>query len=369
MAVVRIKGFQIWKDRKSPFKWRCRHRKSGTMIDTTKFPLGSMSFMAECSRIVEMLDKANNAKPGTLGMLITRYRESVAFQDLAYRTKSDYQRVFDYLQPIADTATNRFTPPLVVKIRDKAAEKHGRRFGNYVKQVMSSMFSWCLERGYIKTNPAFNIKSIRRPKGMPDANRPWSDQERLAVLDALPPHMTLPIVLMMYCGLDPQDALSLPRTAIANGCIDTQRGKTGVPLWLPLPSAVSLAIETAPEHSAETLCANSYGKPWTYSGYSTNWSRLKKTLEEEGRINSGLTLKGLRHTVATTLREMGVSYDLIAGMLGQKTEAMAKHYSRRADMSKKLNSTITDLDAEWDRRDQEVSNQHENSVKPKGMVQ
>ena len=367
MAIVRMKGFQIWQDRKPPYKWRCRHRKSGTMIDTAKFPLGSMSFMAECSRIIQMLDKGDNAKPGTLGMLITRYRASVAFQDLAYRTKSDYQRIFDYLQPIADTACDRFTPPLIVKIRDKAAEKHGRRFGNYVKQVMSSMFSWSVERGYIKSNPAFNIKGIRRPKGMEDANRPWSDQERHTVLSALPPHMALPIVLMMYCGLDPQDALSLPRSAIANGCIDSKRGKTGVPLWLPLPEAVLTAINNAPEHDAETLCANSYGKPWTYNGYSTNWAKLKKKLEAEQQINCGLTLKGLRHTVATTLREMGVSYDLIATMLGHKTEAMAKHYSKHAVVSKKLSSTIVELDAEWNRRKREMSNQQENNVKPERM--
>lgn len=50
-------------------------------------------------------------------------------------------------------------------------------------------------------------------------------------------------------------------------------------------------------------------------------------------MQPGLTLKGLRHTVATILREMGKDYATIAEMLGQKTEAMAKHYSRRAERS------------------------------------
>ncbi|MGR9127400.1 hypothetical protein [Rhizobium leguminosarum] len=40
--------------------------------------------------------------------------------------------------------------------------------------------------------------------------------------------------------------------------------------------------------------------------------------------------------VATILREMGKDYATIAEMLGQKTEAMAKHYSRLADTSKKM---------------------------------
>ncbi|WP_024898073.1 tyrosine-type recombinase/integrase [Brucella rhizosphaerae] len=350
MAIVRVKGFQIWQDRKPPFKWRCRHRKTGTMIDTVQFPIGSLTFLAECGRIQRLMEDGEKAKPGTLGMLITRYRAAVAFQDLALRTKSDYQRIFDYLRPIADTPLDRFTPPLVVKIRDKAAEKHGRRFGNYVKSVMSLTFAWGLERGYLKSNPALNIKGIRKPKGASEANRPWLDTERHAVLDALPPHMMLPFVLMMYCGLDPQDTLQLPRSAISNGRIDTQRHKTGNAVWLPLPAPVIEALEKAPKHDAITVCANSYGRPWTYNGFSTNWAKLKKTLEENGAVNPGLTLKGLRHTVATILREMGKTYETIAAMLGHKTEAMAKHYSRRADVSKLMSATVTDLDAEMNRR-------------------
>ena len=64
----------------------------------------------------------------------------------------------------------------------------------------------------------------------------------------------------------------------------------------------------------------------------------------------GLTLKGLRHTVATILREMGKDARTIADMLGQKTEAMARHYSRRADMSRKNSATIAEFDAEVNRR-------------------
>ena len=45
------------------------------------------------------------------------------------------------------------------------------------------MFAWGAERGYLKANPAERIKDVRRKKGAPEANRPWSDEERHAVLD------------------------------------------------------------------------------------------------------------------------------------------------------------------------------------------
>ena len=60
--------------------------------------------------------------------------------------------------------------------------KHGRRFANYVKAVLSILFSWGAERDYVKANPAEKVKNIRRHKAAPEANRAWSDEECHAVL-------------------------------------------------------------------------------------------------------------------------------------------------------------------------------------------
>lgn len=348
MTYVRVKGFKIFKDRHG--KPRCYHRASGTAVDLEKHPIGSAGFFAECTRITALADKGDDAKPGTLGLLINRYKAHPAFTDLARRTQADYQRCFDYLKPIADTPLARFTPPLVVKIRDKAAEKMGRKWGNYTKTVLSVVFGWGVERGYMASNPAFKIKGIRKPKGAPEANRPWSDAEREAVEAALPPHMRLPVALMAYCGLDPQDALRLPRTAVSDGKIDARRGKTGEGLWVPLPSPVADALASAPKHDAITLCANSYGRPWTVAGFSASWKKVRKKLLDKELVRPGLTLKGLRHTVATILAEMGYDERTIADMLAQKTIEMARHYSRRADKSRKLTAVVQSFDAEVNRR-------------------
>ena len=348
MTYVKVKGFKIFSDRHG--KLRCYHRKSGTPIDLSKGALGTAEFFAECELIRTTSEKDQVTKPGTLGLLIEKYRGHPAFTDLAVRTKADYQRVFNYLLPIADTQLQRFTSPLVVKLRDKASVKHGRRFANYVRTVLSLLFSWGRERGYVRENPAAGIKGLKRPKDAPEANRPWSDMERDEVISAIPNHMKLPICLMMYCGLDPQDALKLLRTSIKDGKIDARRNKTGVQTWLPIPQPVLEALETAPDHNAITLCANSYGRPWTVSGFRASWRPKKLKLEESGKIQPGLTLKGLRHTVATILREMGEDERTIADMLGQKTTAMARHYSRRADKTKKLTGVVKDFEAEVNRR-------------------
>lgn len=350
MTIVRVRGFQIFKDRLG--KQRCYHRVTRTAIDLDQFPLGSAAFLGECQRITALHGKAPAPKPGTLGMEIALWTAHPDFLDLAPRTRADYRKVLDYLKPIADTPLLRFTPPLIVSVRDKAWEKRGRRFGTMVKQVLSSMFSWGVERGHLQANPAFKVKGVKKPKGAPEANRPWDDDEREAVLAALPAHMLLPIGLMMFCGIDPGDVVALPKTVVQDGSIDTARGKTGQPVWQPLPDPLVELLKRAPVHSAITLCANSDGRPWSRaaSGLRASWRPVRVRLEKEGKVRPGLTLKGLRHTVATILREMGKDERAIADMLGQKTPAMGLHYSRRANLIRKNTATVADFNVELNRR-------------------
>ena len=188
MTRIHIRGFKIFADRHG--KMRCYHRKTRTAVDLEAAPFGSAEFFAECARINELNKLAGVPKPGTLGMLIAEYKDSDAFRkDLAPRTQADYQKCFDYLKPIADTPVHRFDRPLVVRIRDKGRRTHGRRFANYVKAVLSIVFSWGAERSFVRANPAEKIKNIRRPKNAPMANRPWTDEECHAVLDHAPAHM------------------------------------------------------------------------------------------------------------------------------------------------------------------------------------
>ena len=236
------------------------------------------------------------------------------------------------------------------KIRDKAAGKLGIRWGNYVKTALSAIVEWGIEYGYTRENPAKDVKNKPRPKDAPQANRPWADFEREAVIEALPAHMLPPVMLMMYYGLDPQDALKLPRSALSNGDIITRRGKTGIAVALPLLPDVAQAMANQPQHDAITLCANSYGRPWTTAGFRASWRPIRMALEEQGKVQPGLTLKGLRHTVATILREMGKDYASIQLVLGQNTEAMARHYSRRADMREQTAGAMADFEAEVNRR-------------------
>jgi integrase len=356
MTIVRVTGFKIFPDRHGHL--RCYHRKTGLPIDLKKAPIGSAEFLSECAKIGALADaqRAEKERPGTLGALIRDYRASPVFHDLAPRTRADYQTHFDYLRPIADTALARFDRPLIVRIRDKAAASKGRHFGNYLKATLSVIFGWGLERGYVASNPASGIKAIRRQRGMPDANRPWSDVERHAVLDAAPAHMQPAIAIMMFTGLGPRDTLTLPRNFARGGEIATRRTKTGEPVFWPMPSELAAILDQAPPHTATTICANSLGLPWTLCGFRASWRTVRIRLEKEGRIGPALTLYGLRHTVAVILREGGADERTIADALGQKTIEMARHYAKGADLRGKMRGVVKDFDAELAKRRTKVVN-------------
>jgi integrase len=347
MTVIRVKGFKIFNDRHG--RERCYHRKTGERIDLVKAPKGSPEFFAECARITA-LAMSTEPKPGTLGLLIHAYRSHSAFTDLAPRTKSDYQNVFDYLKPIADTPLVRFDKPLVVRIRDKAAQAKGRKFANDVKARFSGLFGWGSERGYLGANVAAGIKDIRRRKDAPDANRPWADEERDAVLAACPAHIKPAVALMMFTGLGPRDALTLPRGFYKANEVATKRSKTGEPVFWPCPVPLTAILAEAPKHDAITLCANSDGKPWTVSGFRASWRKVRLKLEKAGQVGPDLTLYGLRHTVAVILREIGMDERTIADALGQKTLEMARHYAKGADLKPKMRGVVRSFEDELNKR-------------------
>ena len=170
------------------------------------------------------------------------------------------------------------------------------------------------------------------------------------MLDSVPPHMRLAIGLMMFTGLGPEDALSLPRSFFKDGEIATRRSKTGEPVYWPCPAPLLEIFVASRGHDAITLCANSYGRPWTGSGFRASWRTIKTRLEREGAIGPGLTLYGLRHTVAVILREIGCDERTIADALGQETIEMARHYAKGADLKPKMRGVVKSFEAELDKR-------------------
>lgn len=363
MTHIRVRGFKIFDDRHG--KPRCYHRKTGHKIDLDKIKLGSAEFFAECAKITALAEarKAQEPRPGTLGRLVQGYFETEHFANLAAATKRDYRKCADFVAPIADTPVASIDTPLIAAIHDRAAKKIGWRRANMLRTFLGQVFRFSIPKGLIDRDYSTGVIPKPRPKGLAYANRPWTQSERAVVLERSAPHIRVAIALIMNTGVDPSDALRLLRSQIQGNIIWGARGKTGEEIAIPIGPTLQRALNAAPAHDAVTILANSKGQPWTYNGFSTVWHRFKTKLEAEEAIEPGLTLKGLRHTVATTLREAGLEERQIADLLGQKTPSMARHYSRSANLAEKNRKTLEIFELENERRTELVKPLTKN-VKP-----
>ena len=355
---MRIRGIKLVVVRKRGREYRYYyHRKTGKRIEAV---FGTAAFALE----VAALDtKAVQKTPrdGSLHGLIAAYRASHKFTDLAQSTKSDYQRVFDWLHPIIDAAASEIDTPFVYALQQKAFDQHKRRFANYVVQVLSLVFQWGHKPGLVSHNPARGVELIERPKKMPRANRPWTDDEREAVLSRSSISVQAMVALGMFAGLREGDACTLLKSAYDGSKIETIASKNDEPLWIPahfrlreILAEAGVARRDGMATRAKrrkvlpfdppTLVVNSRGTAWTESGFRASFSRLRNRLESEGKVGPGLTFHGLRHTMGKLVIEAGGSKEDVGMILGDRSAVMAAFYSREHDKKGRNNSTMQKLE-------------------------
>ena len=329
MKQYKLKGLKIYRSKGRVYAY---HRATGSRI---KAEYGTAAFIDELAAIERKLS-STEATPGTLGILFHDYRQSHQFTDLANDTRQGYERMMRLIQPIFEMPLLQLTPQFIASLRDKIAEKHGRRQANYVMSVISVACEFGRERGFIETNPVKGIKRVRRARDLPRANRPWSQSERRTVLYNVPIQLRVPIALAMFTGLRKTDVLALTKTAIRNGLIWRRTSKTGQEVSLPVHPDLAALLAAAPRCDAVTIASTSRGKPWTTSGFNSTFIKAIARLERDGKVEPGLTFHGLRHTVGTLLIEAGFDIDTVRRWLGQRTLAMAIHYSQTADTSERM---------------------------------
>jgi len=252
MTVVRVKGLKRFRSSKNG-KIYCYHRATGRRIDAE---FGTGAFFAELARL-DALAAEIEPRPGTLGGLFAEWRSRPDAQEHAPRTRIDYAKVLDYLQPLEAMPLAELDRTFVVRLRDKTHKKRKRRFANYVVAVLSSVCSWGVDRGLLNENPCRGVKPIKRPKGLPRANRPWTDAERNIVLKEAPAHLLVPIGLGMFAGLREGDVITITKSAYDGTALGKRTNKTGQTIWWPCPASLRRILDDALKHDAITLAAES----------------------------------------------------------------------------------------------------------------
>lgn len=323
---VTVRGIKRYVDRTG--KVRIYHRKSGTPIDPH---LSGAEIAAEVARL-DALHAPKKAISGTLGALLASYKASPRFTDLKPRTKADYHKCMDYLKSIEGTPLHLIDTHFMAKLRDRTVKKKKGAFTNHMLATLSSAFKHGKEYGLVAANPCMELDKAKVTGKKP--NRPWTATERVHVLAAAPVQLRAPLALARFLGIRRGDILTLPRMAYKDGFLTFDTGKTGKKMKLPVSGQLKTILDAAPQGKTVTmLCVNSHGEPWTEMGFTASVRKFFAKCVKEGIADEGLTMHGLRHSVAAELKNAGYSLDQIKDYLGQETTEMASHYSSSADVS------------------------------------
>lgn len=380
MAKFKIRGINKVRS-KGQVYWY--HRASGRRVDIdpdTKQPFNPDNEPGRCAALVERFNREGSApviqaeaRPQTLGELVTFYKAGPEFGSLAPATRRSYDIAFQkfaalgfFELPLEVFETHG--SPIIIRIRDRVFREHDWWQANYSIAVLRLLFSWAKPYGHVRSNPAIGVPRLKRPRDKARLNRAWSMAEVMAVLQAAEEmHMwgVRAAVALGLARLSRADIVRLPWTSFNGRELDTARHKTGVSLWKPCPQMVLQVLETTPkiyrlgrrtrattglrERESVTVVANQHGLPYTDAGLSASFRRLVAALLREGAVQPGLTLHGLGHTVGKWLAESGATTKQIQAFLGHDSPAASEFYLRHASQKSLARDAVDKLERSMNR--------------------
>jgi integrase len=335
--IVRVSGVKKVRNAKSGRVYYY-HRRTGLRLQSAS---NTAAFIDE----VKQLDKQPLAKPekerGTWGALVTAYRGSPEYKQLADRTRGDYEKVFDWLAGLDGMPIIQMDGPFLIASRDRAFETKKRRFTNHVMQVIGTVMGWGKPRKLSLGYPLRGEKRIKiaRPRDLPRANRPWTEEECVVVLSEAEGGLQLGIGLSMFAAMRGEDVVVVPWTIYNGQALKWKQKKTGDIVSMDGDRVLCRLLDSAPR-KAVTIVTGALGRPLTEAGYRKAFRTLILRLLKEEKVAPGLTIHGLRHTNGDMLADLGADPRMIQALLGQRSMAAALHYSQGADRRRAASAAV-----------------------------
>lgn len=309
------------------------HRATGKRLEADPTTAAGFLEVAGLESLAKAQEAASAALKGTYAALWDEYRESPQWRALKPRTRSDYQAVRDWLGGAANTPLIRIDLPMVNRLRNKAAIAKGRRFGNYVLQVMRLTLEWGKDEGLIRVNPAMGAKQTPKPTSEAKVNRAWRLSELEAFAAGAPPQLIVPFMLGLFAGMRQGDALKITWSAYDGELLRWTASKNAEACEVPVTGVFKLVLDEAKVRRgrAVQIAVTRAKTPWTQSGFRASFFKRLRDLRTAKAVAPGCTFHGLRHTIVALARNEGASDFSAAAAIGDRSTKMAEIYGRDAD--------------------------------------
>lgn len=291
------------------------------------------------------------AKPYTIGDLIPRFYESLAFRQGGADWQKTRKAVLEpFREEFRDDLVAAFRPKDIEKIiaRKLAKRAEGMRIvgGSHaalrLREQLDLLFRFAVKQEWIADNPVAKVDQVvHKPKGF----YAWNEDD-IAAFRAhwgLGTKPRLALELVLWTGARRGDAhrMAPPK----NGRIGFVASKTQKEQDLPVAPALQRAIDAMEKVGTETLLITEYGKPFSRAGFG-NWFKDKC-------VDAGLpqcSLHGLRKALATRAANRNVTQQGLKALGQWSNDREAALYVENANRRKAAEDAIEAV-ASWEQNE------------------
>ena len=237
-------------------------------------------------------------KISTMGQLFDRYIAEIVPQKSEETQKGNF-RQFKFLRAYFGPMS-----PVTVKPTDVYAYmdmREGKVSANREKALLSHVFVYAIRWGVCTNNPCAHVQNFKeKPR-----DRLVQAEEVAAILSIASPIMQSIIEFAVITGLRQKDILNFKRSQIIDEGLDVKQSKTGKSYIIEWNSALINIVNTAKQTRPDSVYLFSQvgGKPYTSSGFQSNWKRLIDKALQLKLISERFTFHDLRALTVTNAYE------------------------------------------------------------------
>jgi integrase/recombinase XerD len=208
---------------------------------------------------------------------------------------------------------------------------------------LNGFFEFCIENEWLTRNPSKKMKGVKATseptdyftpaefKKIVDGTYAYGNWKGGRDFKHRPLRLRALILLMRWSGLSILDAVTLERKRLEGDRLLLYRHKTKVPVFVPLPLAVTMLLRTLPNSNPRYFFWSGNGDPHTAKkGWQRSLRRLFKTvkLKTEDDQPRRCHPHMFRDTFAVELLLAGVPLDQVSLLLGHSSiKITEKHYA------------------------------------------
>ena len=166
--------------------------------------------------------------------------------------------------------------------------------------------------------------------------------------------VALSFVLGRYAGWALGDICHQPRSAWQDpriAFIRRKKRKKRKLTDMQAPKVLAEALrKLAPDDNAPALVVNEAGEAYTENGLGTMIWKLNKDLADAGKVNMGLNIHGLRHSLGKQLYDLGLEREAGKAVMSHDSDAASIIYERDGNRAAKADSAVIAIDRSMRRR-------------------